>query len=116
MATGLLQRLEPMLVQALVAELVAEGLDVAVLHGLSRLDEQVPNVMLDRWIVQAMKARLVSSGPVVSPYRGRVAFLCKAISISGSDPSTLPPAPPEPHDQPAADACFLADIHPGPDT
>lgn len=28
------QRLEPMLVHALVAELAAEALDVAVLHGL----------------------------------------------------------------------------------
>lgn len=45
---GLLKRLEPVFVQALVAELPVEAFDVAVLHRLARLDEQVPHAMLDR--------------------------------------------------------------------
>ena len=45
---GLLQSLEPVLVEALVAELAVEALDAAVLHELARLDQQMSHVMLDR--------------------------------------------------------------------
>jgi len=41
----LLQRREPMIVEALVAKLAVEAFDVAVLHGLARLDQQVPNAV-----------------------------------------------------------------------
>jgi hypothetical protein len=44
-----------------------------------------------------------------------VAFLCKEINMSLPGPSILPRWPREPHDLSTADACFLADIHPGPD-
>lgn len=44
-ASGMMQRLEPLLVQALVAELAVEALDVAVLHGLARSDQDVPDAM-----------------------------------------------------------------------
>jgi hypothetical protein len=40
-----LQRLEPLLVQALVPELPIEALDVALLHGPARLDQDVPYAM-----------------------------------------------------------------------
>ena len=43
--SGLVQRLEPMLVQALVPELAVEALDVAVLHRPPGLDEDVPNAV-----------------------------------------------------------------------
>src|SRR4051812_37248894 len=43
--TSLMQRLEPVLVQAFVAELAVEALDVAVLHWPSRLDQNVPNAV-----------------------------------------------------------------------
>ena len=43
--SGLLQRLEPLFVQALVPELAVEALDVAVLHGPSRLDQDVTDAM-----------------------------------------------------------------------
>src|SRR3954471_1645206 len=39
------QRLEPVLVQALVAELAVEALDVAVLHRPAGLDQDVPNAV-----------------------------------------------------------------------
>jgi hypothetical protein len=39
----LLEAREPVLVRALLAELAAEALDVAVLHGLLRLDEVQPH-------------------------------------------------------------------------
>src|SRR5512139_3352955 len=67
---GLLQRLEPVLVEALVAELAVEALDVAVLHGFARLDEQMPDVMLDRPGDESPAGEL---RPVVGSYRGRVA-------------------------------------------
>ena len=38
---GLSQRREPVLVEALVAELAVEALDVAVLHRATGLDQQV---------------------------------------------------------------------------
>ena len=41
----LVQRLEPVLVQALVAEPAIEALDVAVLHGPAWLDQDVPDAM-----------------------------------------------------------------------
>ena len=44
---SLVQRLEPVLVQALVAEFPIEALDVAVLHRLARLDQQVTHAVLD---------------------------------------------------------------------
>ena len=42
---GLMQGLEPALVQVLVPELAVEALDVAVLHGAPRLDQDVANAM-----------------------------------------------------------------------
>ena len=59
--TGLVQRLEPVLVQALVAEPTVEALDVAVLHGSRWLDQDVSMPWL---CAQPMKARLVNSGPL----------------------------------------------------
>jgi hypothetical protein len=57
----LVQRLEPLLVQALVPELSVEALDVAVLHwpaGSIRM-------CLTPWLcAQGMNARLVNSGPL----------------------------------------------------
>ena len=47
-APGLVQRLEPLLVQALVAESPVEALDVAVLHRPSRLDQDVLDAMAVR--------------------------------------------------------------------
>lgn len=47
-AAGLDQRREPMLVEAFVAELAVEALDVAVLHKPARLDQQVLDAMLLR--------------------------------------------------------------------
>ena len=44
-APGLMQGLEPLLVQALVPELAVEALDVAVLHGPARLDQDVAYTM-----------------------------------------------------------------------
>lgn len=43
---GLGERGEPVLVQALVAELAVEALDVAVLHGAARLDQQMRDAVL----------------------------------------------------------------------
>src|SRR5450830_469813 len=43
---GLHQRLEPLLVEALVPELAIEALDVAVLHGPPRLDQDVADAMV----------------------------------------------------------------------
>ena len=37
--------LEPVLIEALVAELAVEALDVAVLHGPSWLDQEMPHAM-----------------------------------------------------------------------
>lgn len=42
---SLVQHLEPLLIQALVPELAVEALDVAVLHGAARLDEDVQDAM-----------------------------------------------------------------------
>lgn len=64
------QALEPVLVQALVAELAVEALDVAVLHRSSLLDQDIPH---------AMGLRLGDEGaagelrPLVGTHRGRVA-------------------------------------------
>jgi hypothetical protein len=44
-SSGLGQSLEPMLVQALIAELAVEALDVAVLHRPARFDQDVANPM-----------------------------------------------------------------------
>src|SRR6185312_9920345 len=44
-APGLVQGLEPLLVQVLVPELAVEALDVAVLHGPAWLDQDVANAM-----------------------------------------------------------------------
>ena len=38
-----MQRLKPLLVRALVAQLAVEALDEAVLHRLARLDQQMPD-------------------------------------------------------------------------
>ena len=46
--SGLLQRLEPFLVQALVPELSVEALDVAVLHRPAWLDQDVPDAVAVR--------------------------------------------------------------------
>src|SRR5574343_69947 len=43
--TSLVQRLEPVLVQALIAEPPVETLDVAVLHGSSGFDQDVPDAV-----------------------------------------------------------------------
>ena len=43
--SGLLQCLEPLLVQALVPELAVEALDVAVLHRPARLDQDVSDTV-----------------------------------------------------------------------
>lgn len=59
--TGLRQRLEPLLVQALVAQLAVEALDEGVLRRLAGIDEQVSDFPLD--CAQPMKVRLVNSGP-----------------------------------------------------
>ena len=45
---GLRERLEPVLVQALVAELAVEALDVAVLHGPPGLDQDMADTVLVR--------------------------------------------------------------------
>ena len=42
---GLVQSLEPALVEMLVAELSVEALDVAVLHGAPWLDQDMANAM-----------------------------------------------------------------------
>jgi hypothetical protein len=44
-APGLLQGLEPLLVEVLVPELAVEALDVAILHRPAWLDQDVPNAM-----------------------------------------------------------------------
>jgi hypothetical protein len=68
--SGLLQRLEPLLVQALVTEFAVKALDVAVLHGPAGLDQDVAN---------AMSLRPAHKGPagefraVVCAYGQRVA-------------------------------------------
>lgn len=41
--SGLMQGLEPALVQVLITELAVEALDVPVLHGAPRLDQDVSN-------------------------------------------------------------------------
>jgi hypothetical protein len=46
--SSLVQRLEPLLVQALVPELSVEALDVAVLHGPAWLDQNVANTVAVR--------------------------------------------------------------------
>lgn len=58
---GLDERREPMFVEAFVAKLAIEALDVSVLGRTARFDQDVLAVMLLR---QAMKARLVNSGPL----------------------------------------------------
>jgi hypothetical protein len=59
---GLHQCLEPLLVEALVPELSIEALDVAVLHGSPRLDQDVADAA---WVcAQPMNALLVKSGPL----------------------------------------------------
>ena len=46
--SGLAQRLEPLLIQALVPELAVEALDIAVLHGPAWLDQDVPHAVAVR--------------------------------------------------------------------
>ncbi len=67
---GLLQRPEPLLVQALVAELAVEALDVAVLHGSPRLDQDMPDAMCLRPAHEGAAGEL---GAVVGAHRQRVA-------------------------------------------
>lgn len=45
LCTSLRERREPLLVEALVAELAVEAFDVTVLHGLARIDQQVLDVV-----------------------------------------------------------------------
>ncbi len=82
---GLLQSLEPVLVEALVAELAVEALDAAVLHELARLDQQMSHVMLDRLTVPTIASVKFQSGPAARPgdrwptaigRRGVSEFLC----------------------------------------
>ena len=67
---GLLQRLEPLFVQALVPELAVEALDVAVLHGPSRLDQDVTDAVGLR---PAHKGATGELRPVVGANSQRVA-------------------------------------------
>lgn len=50
-----------MLVETLIAELAVEALDVAILRRATWFDQDVLNAVLLR---QAMKTRLVDSGPL----------------------------------------------------
>jgi hypothetical protein len=59
--SGLGQGLKPLLVQALVTKLPIKALDVAVLHGASWLNQDMPNAMR---VAQSIKARLVNSEPL----------------------------------------------------
>ena len=45
-ASCLIQRSEPLHIQAFVPKLAVETFNIAILHGLARLDEVVPNPML----------------------------------------------------------------------
>ena len=66
----LLQRLKPLLVQALVPELSIEALDVAILHGPPWLDQDVPDAMAVRPGHERPAGEL---GAVVCSYRQRIA-------------------------------------------
>jgi len=78
---GLGKRREPVLIEALIAELAVEALDVAVLHGAARLDQQVRDAVLLRpgdegpagelWpIVGTQGARIAAEpgGPLQHPH------------------------------------------------
>ena len=67
---GLSQRREPVLVEALVPELAVEALDVAVLHGSARLDQQVLDAVLLRPCDEGPAGELRT---VVGAHRPRVA-------------------------------------------
>ena len=66
----LVQRLEPVLVQALVAEPAVEALDVAVLHGPPWLDQKVSNAVA---LCPADEGPAGELWPVVCPDGSRVA-------------------------------------------
>ena len=60
--SGLWHALKPLFIQAFVSELSIEALDVAVLHGPARLNQNVANAIPS--LVQTKKAQLVNSGPL----------------------------------------------------
>jgi hypothetical protein len=66
---GLGQRLEPMLVQAFVPELAVETLDVAVLHGATRLNQ---NVTYSMGLRPGHECVAGEFGPVVGSHRVRM--------------------------------------------
>jgi hypothetical protein len=53
---------EPVLVQALLAELAMEALDVAVLHGPVWLDEVQDDLVLVRPLIERLRGRLGEFG------------------------------------------------------
>ena len=73
---GLVQCLEPVLVQALVAEAAVEALDVAVLHGSPGLDQDVPYAVAlrpgDEGSAGELRAVVGSHGRWVSTEQRRV--------------------------------------------
>ena len=70
---GLLQGREPELVETLVAELAVEALDVAVLHGFARLDEQMPDMVLLRPGDEGPAGELQRPGSLGRPRHGPAA-------------------------------------------
>lgn len=62
---GLGQRGEPVLIEALVPELAVEAVDVAVLHGFARLDQQVLDAMS---LCPGNKGPAGELGAVVGPH------------------------------------------------
>src|ERR1700712_1507211 len=74
--SGLLQRLEPLFVQALVPELAVEALDVAVLHGPSRLDQDVADCVgvgpAHEGTARELRAVVGAHGQRVAPEDGRL--------------------------------------------
>jgi len=93
--TCLLQRLEPVIVQALVPELAVEALDVAVLHRPPRLDQDVAHTVALRPGHERSAGEL---RPVVGSHRALI-----ALEEGGSVQ--------QPRDVLAADAEVHRDVH-----
>ena len=87
--------LEPVLIEALVAELAVEALDVAVLHGPAWLDQDVPDVVFlrpgDEGPAGELRAVVGSDGGRVAPEARRLIQ--------------------QPGDVQAADAVVHSDLH-----
>ena len=85
---GLRERLEPVLVQALVAELAVEALDVAVLHRPARFDQDVADAMLVRPSHEGpageLRAVVGANGQRVAPKARRL--VQHARDVSARDP------------------------------